>query len=215
VRLEYAKRLYFVIGYTCRNCNRNEKVYAVAGKPKGAGEGVVMKLGESPPFGSPLASRVISLIGPERELFLKGRRVENQGLGIGAFAYYRRVVENQKNRIVTEIKRVAEKAGASDEMLQSFDRALQATQFSKAVEEVKNSIPQSLLIMGHNPLTLLHKALSAGLHGESDEDCLEAASSIRIVLTELADMMGQILKDEAELRNAVKRLLNPGYGDEK
>jgi hypothetical protein len=38
-----------------------------------------------------------------------GRRAENQGMGIGAFAYYRRVVENQKNRIIAEIKRVAEK----------------------------------------------------------------------------------------------------------
>jgi len=46
---------------------------------------------------------VITLIGPDREIFLRGRRAENQGLGIGAFAYYRRVVENQKGRIITQI----------------------------------------------------------------------------------------------------------------
>ena len=42
----------------------------------------------------------MKLVGPDRDDFLKGRRCENQGLGVGAFIYYRRVVENQKNRIL-------------------------------------------------------------------------------------------------------------------
>ena len=33
----------------------------------------------------------------DEQLLRKGRRTENQSLGIGAFAYYRRVVENQKD----------------------------------------------------------------------------------------------------------------------
>jgi hypothetical protein len=47
--------------------------------------GLVQKLGELPPFGPPTPPRVFKLIGEEyRELFLKGRRAENRGLGIGA-----------------------------------------------------------------------------------------------------------------------------------
>jgi hypothetical protein len=75
------------------------------------------------------------------------------------------------------------------------------------VESVKAAIPDALLIDGHNPLTLLHKALSAGMHAQTDEECLEIASSIRIVLTELADRLGRILRDDAELKAAVGRLL--------
>ena len=56
-----------------------------------------------PPFGPPTPARVITLIGPDKEYYLKGRRAENQGMGIGAFSYYRRVVENQKNRIIDEV----------------------------------------------------------------------------------------------------------------
>ena len=37
---------------------------------------------------------------------MKGRRCGNLGLGIGAFVYYRRVVENQKSRILDEIIKV-------------------------------------------------------------------------------------------------------------
>jgi len=32
-----------------------------------------------------------------------------------------------------------------------------------------------------------------------DEECLEIATSIRVVMAELAERMGQALKDEAEL----------------
>ena len=45
------------------------------------------------------------------------------------------------------------------------------------------------------------------MHAEADSDCLKLATSIRVVLTELADRMGQALKDEAELTQAVSHLL--------
>jgi hypothetical protein len=151
---------------------------------------------------------VISLIGPDRELFLQGRRAENRGFGIGSFSYYRRVVENQKGRIIHEIGRVAEKLGASSTVLAQFSKAEQESQFSKAIDKIKDGIPPILLVHGHNPLTLLHTALSEGLHDHSDEACLEIAQEIRLVLSELADRISQALKEEAELEKAVSRLLD-------
>ena len=67
-----------------------------------------------PAYCPPTPSRLFDLIGPERETFLKGRRCENQGLGIAAFAYYRRVVERQKERIFRKVIEVCDKIGASD-----------------------------------------------------------------------------------------------------
>jgi hypothetical protein len=168
----------------------------------------MVKVGEFPPFGPPTPALVISLIGPDREKFLKGRRSESQGLGIGAFAYYRRVVENQKSRIITEIGKVAKRLGTKDEALEPFNRAANESQFTAAVDIIKDSIPPALLIDGHNPLVLLHSALSEGLHAQEDEECLEIATSIRLVMTELAEKISLALKDEAELKRAVSRLLN-------
>jgi hypothetical protein len=142
------------------------------------------------------------------ELYLQGRRAENQGFGIGAFAYYRRVGENQKGRIIREMGKVAKKLGASEEVLARFESAASETQFSTAIERVKHGIPTTLLIGTHNPLSLLHTALSDGLHEQHDEVCLELAASIRLVLTELAERMSQVLKDETELSAAVNKLLN-------
>jgi hypothetical protein len=194
--------------YVCRNCRKSVKIFSVwiilSNRPPTSS---VMKFGEWPEFGPPTPSRVIALVGPDRELFLKGRRCENQGLGIGAFGYYRRVVENQKARILGQILKVSEKLGAGSELLEELKAAQAETQFSKSIASIKHGIPQALLIDGHNPLTLLHNALSEGLHADSDEDCLELATSVRVVLTDLADRMGQALKDSSELAQAVSRLL--------
>jgi hypothetical protein len=61
----------------------------------------------------------------------------------------------------------------------------------------------------------LHSALSEGLHTLTDEACLELATSIREVLFELAERIGQVLKEQAGLDAAVARLgkRNPSSGN--
>ena len=200
---------FFYVTYRCSNCRKTEKTFALAAKKiKDVTLGLCYKLGEMPSYGPPASSRLIKLIGPDRETFLKGRRCENQGLGVGAFAYYRRVVENQKNRILERIIEVAKKVGAADSDIEALEAAKAEIQFKKALKSVRDSIPQVLLINGQNPLTLLHSALSEGLHDRADEECLQLANSIRIVLSELSDRLSQALKDEAELNRAVAHLMN-------
>ena len=200
---------FFYLYYRCSNCQQYQKVFSIAAiKKSGSSNGRCIKFGELPPFGPPTPSKLIKLIGPDRDLFLKGRRSENQGLGIGAFSYYRRVVENQKNRILDEIKKVSLKLNISGEIISELEAAKNETQFSKSIERIKHNIPQSLLINGHNPLLLLHKALSKGIHDKCDEECLELASSIRIILVELSERISLALKDEEEINKALSSLLD-------
>lgn len=201
---------FFYVTYRCYNCLKEEKTFSLAAKmdSKHSDTGHCYKFGELPNFGPPTPSRLIKLIGPDREEFLSGRRCENQGLGVGAFIYYRRVVENQKNRILEEIIKVSEKIGASPEKVTVLKEAVKETQFSTALKNAKDAIPESLLINGHSPLLLLHSALSEGVHALSDEQCLELASSVRIVLGELSERLSQALKDEAELSKALGTLMN-------
>jgi len=199
----------FYLMYQCSNCQRTRKTFSLAAKldAEHSATGQVCKFGELPPFGPPTPSRLISLIGPDRDEFLNGRRCENLGLGVGAFIYYRRVVENQKGRILNEIIKVAEKIGPEAGALRTLRDAVQETQFSKALTMTKDAIPQSLLINGQNPLLLLHGALSEGVDGLSDKECLEIASSVRVLLAELSERLAQALKDEVELSKALSTLM--------
>jgi hypothetical protein len=201
----------FYVSYICGNCQNYRKVFSLTaqlhGDTEAQTEGVATKFGELPAFGPPVSPKLIKLIGGDREMFLKGRRCENQGLGVGAFVYYRRVLENQRVRILKEIVKVCEKVGVSQDHIAILRAAEAETRFSESLNMAKDVMPQVLLINGHSPLLLLHGALSEGLHAMSDEECLELASSVRVVLAELSDRMSQALKDEKELTSAVSHLL--------
>jgi hypothetical protein len=199
--------MFTYLTYYCRNCQKYEKTLSLAVMPIGNQIVEAFKFGELPTFGPPVPPRVLRLIQPDRELFLLGRRCENQSLGIGAFAYYRRVVENQWTRLVDEIIKVAKAIKAPEPTFAALHSVRSEQQFSKAVKSLKDAIPPALLINGHNPLVLLHSALSQGVHDLSDEECLTLATSIRIILFEFAEKLGQALKDEKELTDAVSRLL--------
>jgi hypothetical protein len=82
-------------------------------------------------------------------------------------------------------------------------------QFSKSIAMVKDVLPQSLLISGQNPLTLLHSALSKGLHDPemTDEHCLALAQSIRVILADLAERAAEALKSDDEIQAALSVLL--------
>ena len=195
--------------YACKNCDKSVKLFALKiNAVEHSKAGKAYKFGELPNFGPPNPPRLITLIRDQRDLFLKGRRAENQGMGIAAFAYYRRVIDDQRFRIFDEIIRVCRRLSADESIIRELTEAKNETQFTKAVETIQHGIPEALLISGQNPLTLLHSALSEGLHGRSDEECLEDATNIRIVMAELAERMAQVLKDEAELSTAVSRLLS-------
>ena len=195
--------------FLCSNCQRQVKTYAIEYVLRNGLQGDVVKLGEEPPFGPTLPSRLTSMAGGDRDLLIKGRRCESQGLGVGAFAYYRQVVEAQKDRILGEIEKVAQKVNHDDAAVEHIRAARKEQQFSRAIDMVKDAVPQSLLIDGHNPLTLLHSALSEGLHAQTDEECLESAHTIRLVLADLAERIAQVLRDEAELTKAIGRLTAP------
>jgi len=201
---------FFYVTYLCSNCQHVEKTFSLAAKiyEDNKPEGQCYKFGELPTYGPPVSPKLINLIGPDRNEFLKGRRCENQGLGVGSFIYYRRVVENQKNRILEQVIKVSEKIGTSKEKINILKDAVKEKQFRKALDMAKDSIPESLLINGHSPILLLHNALSEGVHALTDEQCLELAGSIRIVLGEFSERLSQALKDEAELNKALSSLMN-------
>jgi len=104
--------------------------------------------------------------------------------------------------------KVSKKLGAKPEVVERFEKALQETKFAQAVDDLNDVIPESLLLDGgHNPLKLLHTALSKGLHAKTDEECLRYATSIRILLADLTEKMGAALRKNSELDAAISDLL--------
>ena len=197
---------YHNLLYVCRDCHGSLKVYAVAIKAEQTGSGIVIKVGEFPLYDEPLQSNLWKLIGPARDLMLKGRRCEKQGLGIAAFSYYRRIVEDNKTRILEKYIDAAKKLEAAPDVIRQLDSAKDDQQFRKAIESVTSALPKILIFDGSNPLLLLHQMTSIGLHGLSDTECLEYAHDVRTLLAELARRIDEALQDRQEVHAAVMRL---------
>ncbi|MGO4211995.1 hypothetical protein AB4Y89_16540 [Terriglobus sp. 2YAB30_2] len=205
--------------YTCKNCSMDHKAFALSLSTNENGDDLeAFKFGEMPPFGPPTPTRLLRLLGRDKELFLKGRRCESQSLGIAAFSYYRRIVELRKNDLLDEVIRVCERLGKHEILVGELRTAKDETQFEKAVKSIHHALPDSLLLNGRNPFTLLHGALSKGLHAEDDETCLDLAQSVRVVLSAFIERLNFALQDENELTIAVNKLIasrNSKVGNER
>jgi hypothetical protein len=198
-----------VMYYYCRNCHQTMKTFVV--RFYFGDQGVVeraTKIGEFPPHGDRVPAALLDVLDDEKEFFERGHGAENAGLGIGAFAYYRRFVESHKDKMISAILKVATSQGAKADVICALEKASKSHSFEAAVDAVKDAIPDSLRYGGgHNPLKLIHSALSEGLHSDDDAQCLSLARDIRLLLSNLAKRTAFALQDTDELNKAVNRLL--------
>jgi hypothetical protein len=196
------------VQYECKNCGKEFKSFSLVARPMASpeGSGSVIKIGEWPPFEIEVSPNLLELLRTDKNLFQKGLEAELKNLGIGAFTYYRRVVENKKDELIDEIIQVAKKVDEGSEVIDSLVKAKETFQFSRAIKDIKPAIPIVLLINGENPLLLLHSALSTGIHGMTDEECLEIAKDVRRVLTALTERIARALEKDEELKDSVLRL---------
>jgi hypothetical protein len=201
-------RLAFV-RYKCRHCKVTLKTYALRVKSPGGKTATVhaMKFGEDPPSIGPTPRSLKDLLGDQWEMFLQGRRSEIAGLGIGAFAYYRRVVEHVWQRVLDRLQAVAGLEG-SGERARALSAAKAETWFTRSMELARDFVPPSLFVNGHNPFKALYDACGNAIHEYTDAECLARARVIRLVLGRFAERAKAVLAEDAELNDAVGALTN-------
>jgi hypothetical protein len=211
-KFEIGNNFYVLVSYHCTNCRSGVKVFGVkAQREELEYAGFCTKIYQEPPFGQPIPKRLFKIIGEDnREPFLQARRAIARGLGIGAYAYYRRIVENTKFALLDSVLDVAQATKAPTEQIELLKKAQSERQFSKAIEMLRDvgAIPAVLLIDGHNPLALLHDLLSEGIHELDDEECLKRAQEAEVILCEVADRMQIALTERKMVKSALSSILN-------
>lgn len=173
--------------------------------------GSVMKVGQWPPWTIKVDPDLASVLGNHLEVYRRGLICESQGYGIGAFAYYRRIVEETIDSLLSQIEDLIPEGERSN--YATALEAAKATQIAKdKIALVKDLLPLTLRPDGMNPLNVLHSTLSAGLHGRPDEDCLEDAEAIRRVLAFLVTQIKLAQKTSLEFTTSMRKLLEKKGG---
>ena len=164
--------------YTCLACTKFKIEYFIRFSEKGD---YIKKVGQYPPWNIKIDKNLTRILGEFSDIYKKGLICESQNFGIGAFAYYRRIIEATINKLLVSIKNLI-----PDDKKQEYEEALEKTKKLKNADQkialVKDLLPSTLRPNGFNPLSILHNRLSEGLHSKSDRECIKTAEAIRDIL---------------------------------
>lgn len=190
--------------YLCVSCRTFKRYFAlqIAEDRK-----TITKVGQMPPWSIEVNADVSAMLGSHKEYLQRGMISESQGYGIGAFSYYRRIVEETIDSLLADVEQLIPESER-----EAFSEALAKTKqtrvTSEKIELVQDLLPAILRPDNMNPLSLLHGVLSEGLHAETDERCLELASEVREILTFLATQVASASRSSKAFSERMRSLLN-------
>lgn len=186
--------------YECASCNV-EHVYFMIKFDEN--EEKVMKVGQYPPWSIKIEKGLEKILDKHVDTYKKAIICESQGFGIGAYSYYRRIVEE----IIDELLKLISDAIEDEVEKENYEKALNQIDIShnasKKIDIVKGLLPSTLQPEKNNPLTILHSNLSEGLHTLSDEECLTKAGYIRVSLVFLVE---QVIEHREKAKNYTESL---------
>jgi len=159
------------ITYLCAACKKYERFFLLQ-----FAENYVTKVGQYPPWEIVPDKNLSELLGEHQDYYKKGLVCESQGYGIGAYAYYRRIVESIIDQLLDSIVDLIAES-EKEHYLKALRQTKETTIAQEKIDLVKDLLPEILRPDGMNPLNLLHSTLSEGLHAKTDEECLEIAST--------------------------------------
>jgi hypothetical protein len=190
--------------YRCRHCTVTRRTFALRIASKGGGAELlkVMKFGEHPPAIGPTPRALQKLLGNHWELYIQARRSEINGLGIGAFVYYRRAIEHVWGSVLDRLIEVARMDDSKDR-LNLLNEAKNTREFTRSIATAKEAIPASLYVDNHNPFQALYDACGDGVHEYTDEECLDRSRVMRLVLGRFAERAHAVLSEDREFREAL------------
>ena len=175
--------------YSCRQCGKSPKLYAVRIRfsNESLHEAAFTKIGEEPPNIGATPKALWDLLGESWVLYLKGVRSQLAGLELGAFVYFRRVVERTWPALIERFIQLSQ-YDASLDQLRMLKDAKDPRQINRSMDAALESIPSSIFIDGHNPLEGLIEAYGNQSKEYTSAECGTRAEQLRAALTALADI---------------------------
>jgi hypothetical protein len=101
-----------------------------------------------------------------------------QGHGIGAYAYFRRIVEDNIYNLLQMLQEDLVTTGGNNLVLQELEKLNGNVPMSTKIDIANHALPDYLRPSGLNPLGALYGALSEGVHSHPDEVCLQKSVTI-------------------------------------
>lgn len=168
------------VSFTCTGCERETFQFWI--EVNYENEHWVRKVGQLPIWIPNISKEMENELGEDAEIYKKALRNMNEGYGIGACAYLRRLLEKHINPLLQLLHDTKAEAGANAEELKTIQDAITAKDFTTKTRFAAEITPKELLVDGHNPFQEIHERLSIGLHTLDEDTANRYAQEIRVAL---------------------------------
>jgi hypothetical protein len=169
-----------VARYRCRNCGESTQSYMYVWTVRDK----FYKVGQVPELREKVDQTLLKALGSNGELYRKALRSRAFGFGIGALAYLRRIVEDATDTLLDLLEEDQQK-NWSPEQKEEFKRARTTFQYMQKIEYAADKVlPPDTTVSGRNSFAALHDVTSNGIHGKTEEECIEIFDQANFVFTQ-------------------------------
>ncbi|MGD1215328.1 MAG: hypothetical protein ABR861_10125 [Terriglobales bacterium] len=186
----------WLVQYQCTLCQRNNIVVAYRDSqtgtrnvmgPSGTEQRTIVvqvqKIGQHPPLSIEIPKMLAKNLGEgATSLYKKGLINRNQGYGLGAITYIRRVVEDKTDELIEVVAQLAASHNIGPEIVKKIKAVKnERATYDQKLKLAATVLPESLMIDGANPLGVLYDLVSRGVHDLSEEECIRVADETKSV----------------------------------
>jgi hypothetical protein len=201
-----------VAWFSCRNCGAMFGVWFLASTQ--GGQLSLTKYGQHPPPERNPSKALAAALGEDyTDFWRSGMTLRNNGYGIGALIYFRRIVEGMTNDLLEGLA-VAMEAGNDPAAEVARVRALKEAKvsFDKKMESAAKMLPGHLRPGNVNPVQAMFDVVSESLHNHTDAECCDLVDALAEAMTLLLAKLNTYIEETKALKEAahkVERLRHP------
>lgn len=183
------------------------KVVTHAGEETHYYSAQIQKVGQFPPLSIDVPRALEkNLGGTHAALYRKALVSRNEGFGLGAVSYIRRVVEDKTEELIEVVAQLAEAHQIDAETVKQVRAAkTERATYDQKLKIAATVLPKSLVIDGVNPLDVLYSLVSAGLHDLTEEQCIEIADETKSVFEYAFTRLRAEVSERKEFAEKVKK----------
>ena len=127
----------------------------------------------------------------------------SNGYGVAAFAYFRRIVENNINRLLDLVQEDAKSSSEDTQVTAALAELRKNSPMNKKIEIANHVLPAHLNPDGLNPLSRLYQVLSEGVHNLPEDECLSKARETSECLAYLVSELASRKEHRARFKSTV------------
>jgi hypothetical protein len=165
-----------------------------------------MKVGQFPRQSTRVPHNVEARLGASADFYRRALTSQSEGYGLGAVAYFRRVVEDKTNELIDVVSDAAAAYGVPEKEVASIRAAKSEKVFEDKLKIASQALPEVLKPDGANPLQALHTILSIGIHTQTEAECLEMAGEIEDIFEYLFVRLRTEIEDRTSFIAKVKAI---------